>query len=313
MPYDFILCTRNKKDNKFGTKLGNVTYLKIPKDEKTPSPSHKMDNIKFWFEAIIEKATINRESDLSVVFFIHGYNTDSEEALNRQRQVEKKLGEHGFSCVVVGFDWDSAGNVVDYLYDRTNAIKTATTLVTAGIIPFALYKHESCLINVNIIAHSMGAFVVREAFRNTDKSRISKISSDWKIGQLVLVAADISSDCFANADDKDTKFLFKHCGRLTNYFSGHDEVLAVSNIKNIDIDSRVGRVGMPTNSIGNSKALDVDCSQRYNSTSSGSSHSWYFFDEMWYSDLVLTLKSNIDRNLFTTRIKNGENDFELKS
>ena len=115
--------------------------------------------------------------------------------------------------------------------------------------------------------------------------------------------------------------VFRHCGRLTNYFSGYDEALAVSNIKNIDISSRVGRVGMPSDTPAHEKALDVDCGPRYVAVADRklkiihgmASHSWYLEDPIWYDDLAYTLKGQMDRNVIPTRTRIGKNDFVLKS
>jgi esterase/lipase superfamily enzyme len=258
---DFILCARNEDAGKFGIEHGRVSYLKVPDSEQLPLPEHKESNVQAWFNAVLAKATDNRNKIADVVFFVHGYNADSVEALKRQRLIEKELNKRGYNCIVVGFDWPTAGSPVAYLYDRGQASDSAVSLVKGGIIPFAQFNRKDCPVNIHVMAHSMGGFVVREAFRNADKARMNNVPTDWRISQLVLFAADISSDCFKL--DSDMIPVFNHCGRLTNYFSGHDEALAVSNLKNIDIDSRVGRVGMSIDTPAHAKALDVDCGPRY--------------------------------------------------
>jgi hypothetical protein len=42
----------------------------------------------------------------------------------------------------------------------------------------------------------LGGFVVREAFRSIDKGRDAQLSNDWRLGQVVFFAADVSSSCF---------------------------------------------------------------------------------------------------------------------
>ena len=318
----FILCTRDK-DNRadtFGIDSGPVTYLAVPDGEILPRPSYKV-TLSQWIEGVMKQAIpadAASGGELDIVFFVHGYNTDPEEALKRQRLVERELRARGVRCLVIGFDWPTAGNVAAYLYDRAEAQQAAAYLVKGGIIPFAKYSAEKCPINVHVMAHSMGAFVVREAFRGVDKGRDADLANDWRVGQVVLYAADISSSCF-DKDSPEMLSVFNHCGRLTNYFSGYDEALAVSNVKNIDISSRVGRVGMPTDNPGNAKALDVDCGPRFmkirdrelSEVKGMVSHSWYLEDKTWNDDLAYTLAGNIDRNAIPTRRKVGENDFVL--
>jgi len=223
--------------------------------------------------------------------------------------------------MVIGFDWPTGGSAVLYEYDRFEAQNTAALLVKGGIIPFANYTLKDCPVNIHVMAHSMGGFVVREAFRATDKGRDANLANDWRIGQVVLFAADLSSSCFA-LDDAEMVPVFSHCGRLTNYFSGYDEALAVSNVKNIDISSRVGRVGMPADTPAHEKAVDVDCGPRYAAVPEDQrqpfkvidgmlSHSWYFEDAVWYDDLAYTLKGQLDRNAIPTRTRIGQNDFVL--
>ena len=323
----FILCVRDKAsgEDTFGGSFGSVSYLKVPDSENVPRPSHKVGGVKQWLDEVVTQATppgSEPGNELDIVFFVHGYNTPPEESLTRQRLVEKELNARDFKCMVIGFDWPTGGSAALYTYDRFEAQNAASLLVKGGIIPFANYTLKDCPINIHVMAHSMGGFVVREAFRAVDKGRNSDLANDWRVGQLVLFAADISSACFA-LNDSEMVPVFNHCGRLTNYFSGHDEALAVPNVKNIDISSRVGRVGMPVDTPANDKAVDVDCGARYAAIPESErkkfkvingmvSHSWYLEDSVWYDDLAYTLKGQLDRYSIPSRTRIGINDFILK-
>ena len=322
----YVLCTRDKVggEDKFGGKSGSASYLEVPEGVNEPLPSHKVGGVRQWLDNIVQQAKQSNPAgakELDIVFFVHGFNNSPGDALLRQRQIESELRNRNFPCMVIAFDWPTAGNALAYEYDRFEAQNAAGILVKGGIIPFTKYLINDCPINVHVMAHSMGGFVVREAVRAVDKGRDSDLSNDWRVGQLVLFAADLSSSSFAQ-NDTDTQHLFDHCGRLTNYFSGYDQALAVSNAKNIDISSRVGRVGMPSDNPGNDKAVDVDCGPRYSQeygsrntvgiTNGILSHSWYFDDPVWYEDLAYTLKGQLDRNSIPTRKPtNQKNDFVL--
>ena len=318
----FVLCVRDTVTDKktgqprFSTGLGEPSYLRVPwtnpgriPANDTPGPEHGMGDVRPWLEAILAEAKTGRKEgqELSVVFFIHGYNTDGQEALKRQRLAEQELKKRGFPCLVIGFDWPTGGTPAAYLYDRHEAAKAALSLVTGGIFPFALFSTTDCPVKVHIMAHSMGGYVLREAFTGADAARRATIPNDWSVGQVVLLGADVSSSSFAVGGDMEP--VFTHCGRLTNYFSGYDEALAVSNVKNLDISSRVGRVGMPADKPTDRKAVDVNCGPRYQKVKDAkftvingmASHSWYLEDSLWYDDLALTMKGDTDRNLFPTR------------
>lgn len=324
----FVLCARKSLKNEFQGELGPTKYLMIPEDVETPTPEHGISSPTQWMKEVVGKANPGGqpgEKALDIVVFVHGYNTDPKEALKRQRVLEAEMNTRGFPCLVIGFDWPTSGNAISYAYDRFLATETASELVKRAIIPFTKFTEVGCVINVHVLAHSMGAYVVRESFRTMDNWRSSEIANDWRVGQVVLFGADLSSSCFAS-DNPDMKSVFAHCGRLTNYYSGYDAALAVSNVKNIDISSRVGRVGMPVNTPCPPKAVDVDCGPAYQlateevlETSMEGvidgmvSHSWYLVHEQWLNDLAMTLKGDVDRNAFPTRkIKSTEaNDFVL--
>jgi hypothetical protein len=324
--YVLSVRSKDKKADEFGVDVGVPTYLEVPDKDDVPKPSHTVGGVETWMKSIVNRANppgAKQDDRLDIVFFVHGYNTPADEALLRQRLVEKELSKRGFACIVVGFDWPTKSGELGaalYAIDREMAQDTAACLVKGGIVPFTIFSAEVCPVNVHLMAHSMGGFVVREAFRNVDKARNSNLSNDWRIGQVVLFAADISSGCF-ELSNSDMDGVFNHCGRLTNYFSGYDKALAVSNAKNIDIDSRVGRVGMPVDTPAHEKAVDVDCGPRYainpnpkfNFIDGMPSHSWYLEDSIWYDDLAYTLQGNIDRNLIPTRTRVTENDFVLNT
>jgi|AGFS01.1.fsa_nt_gi Uncharacterized protein conserved in bacteria len=309
----YVLSVRNSvSGGTFGNAIGQASYLIIPDADNTPAPAHDTRDVTQWFEKI-------RAEALPVVFFIHGYNTTTERALNLQRVIERSLREHNFKCTVVGFDWPSNGRVTDYLSDRKDAFTAAWELVDVGLIPFIHFSRKACSLSVNILAHSMGAFIVREAFRKTDKLRLNSLVNNWRVGQVVFFAADISARCFTQ-DNIEMFSVFHHCGRLTNYYSGYDEALAVSGLKNVDFSSRVGRIGIPAGYPVPEKVVDVDCGPRYQSVpdrhlnriQGNVSHSWYLEDDLWYEDLALTLCGKSDRSCISTRRKaNGMNKFIL--
>lgn len=321
----YVLSVRNKiAGTEFGNNVGGASYLEIPDEDVIPAPRHDAGGATTWFTKILAQAmpagSLPKDKR-DVVFFVHGYNTTSVEALKRQRLVEQRLNAQGYRCMVIGFDWPSNDNPLEYLPDRTDARDTAPILVDKGIIPFSLFSKKDCPVNVHILAHSMGTYVIREAFRHMDKMRNSDLPNDWRVGQIAFFGADLSSKCFETGNS-DMIPVFNHCGRLTNYYSGYDEALAASNIKNIDFSSRVGRVGMPVDTPVPDKAVDVDCGPRFKAVPDRAlliidgniTHSWYLEDEVWYADLAQTLSGSTDRNSITTRHpKVGTNDFVLNT
>jgi esterase/lipase superfamily enzyme len=314
----FVLCARNKEGQGFGGRTSAPSYLMIADDAVEPSQADIVTSYVKWLAEIRAAAQREDGTNRALVFFVHGYNTPPREALLRQRRVERELAQRGCHCLLIGFDWPTGGSAAAYTYDRFQAQAAAGYLVSSGLIPFAKSSRIDCPLNVHVMAHSMGAFVVREAFRMLDKARDADLSNDWRVGQMVFFGADVSSSCFA-LDHPDMLPVFTHCGRLTNYFSGYDKALAVSNVKNIDIEARVGRVGMPVDTPSPEKAVDVDCGPRYDKAAITKfteidgmiSHSWYLEDAVWYDDLAHTIRGELDRNAIPTRRSVGASDFVL--
>ena len=307
----FVLCVRSTLGDRFSTGLGPPSWLVVPSSEDQPAPGHAVAEPGAWTDRLLAAGQ-------PIVFYLHGYNTDPGEALLRQRRLARELAQRAFACTVVGFDWPSGGTPAAYLHDRVQAQGAALALVAGGILPFLRARRADCPAPVHLLAHSMGAFVLREAFRAADRSHQPGLSDPWRVAQVVLVAADLSSDSF-RGDHPDMAPVFARCGRLTNHFSGHDQALAVSNLKHLDLASRVGRVGMPAGASGHARAVDVDCGPRYLAVPDRRleeldgmvSHSWYLEDPRWHDDLAHTLRGALGRAHFPTRRPAGENDFVL--
>jgi esterase/lipase superfamily enzyme len=169
----------------------------------------------------------------------------------------------------------------------------------------AAYQVQDCWINLHVMAHSMGAYVVREAFTDAD-DRWQIAAVNWMVSQMMLVAGDISSSSLAEGNPLSAS-LYRHCLRLTNYWNPYDVILKLSNAKRVNIGPRAGRVGLPANAP--LKAVDVDCGAYYHQLTAGEapearaihSHSWYFDDPVFCQDVVLTIAGDLSRDRFPTR------------
>jgi len=285
--------------------LGPTRYLDVP-DNATPSPAHVITRTE-WVRRVM--ATFRRlpNGNLSgnVTFFVHGFNNSVAEAAMRQRVLAAGLRDAGFASTVIGYDWPSGTTALGYLDDRHDAKATAMRLVNDGIRLFVAVRTPGCEVAVHVVAHSMGAYVVREAFDDADDTTAA--SANWTANQVVLAAGDVSADSFT-AGNSSTESLFRHAYRLTNYYSRFDEPLQVSNLKRVGLSPRVGRVGLPANVP--SKGVNIDCSQRSLAVKGDAAlkkdggdptHVFYFYDPHWYADLALTLDGRIDRNAMPTR------------
>lgn len=311
---DYMLVARSKSADGFSNEPGAVYFLGVPSDEDGPKFRHKMSP-RTWRDAVLEQAssgTRNTQTTGDIVFYVHGYNNSQETVLERQRKLQRGLEHNGFDGVVVSFDWPSADNVLNYLEDRHDAKKSALMLVKHGIHAFAKMQEPACKIDMHVLAHSMGAYVVREAFDDADDTA-DIAQKSWSVSQVMLVGADVSVSSLAAGNPKSSS-LYRHCARLTNYHNPFDNALSVSAVKRIGVAPRAGRRGLefPLHD----KVADVHCGDyydnRFRDESFNHGHTWYFDDTHFLQDVYLTICGEIDRASIPTRTKTRDGGLALR-
>jgi esterase/lipase superfamily enzyme len=181
------------------------------------------------FRAAVRRELASRQpKDRQVFLFIHGYNTLFAEGVYRFAQVMHDSDAPG---VPVLFTWASRGDLTDYVYDLNSAAvardeleQTLEDLANSGAR------------EVNVLAHSMGTWLMMETLRQMPPERRKKLSQ--KLKRIVLAAPDIDVDVF--------KDQMRRVGRLDPpiilLLSKDDRALNVSSIIAGGKD-RVGRYG----------------------------------------------------------------------
>lgn len=311
---DFVISARRVKAGKFQAEPGPSLFLEVP-DGSLPRPDHQAKRTDAWVKRVRRRAVWGKDARTGrergdIVVFIHGYNNDARIIMARHRQLEADLAGAGFKGVVLSFDWPSANMTLNYVEDRHDAKQTAMQLVDDGIRLLAAQQGPGCTINIHLVAHSTGAYVVREAFDDADDAILAQ--SGWLVSQIAFIGADVSASGMS-AGDSSTDALYRHCTRLTNYSNRADAVLKVSNAKRLGMAPRVGRVGLPADAP--SKAVNVDCTEYFQEieqdpalrqadqtvTLGTFSHSWHIGNKVFAQDLFETLRGDLDREAIPTR------------
>ena len=324
MSDDFVMCARAVKSGKFISEPGKSTYLLVPDKVKVPLPEHKI-SVGEWVKKLRESAiwrTSANDPDPNrgkargdILVFIHGYNNDQEIVMKRHRQLKNDLAAVGYKGVVMSFDWPSAESALNYLEDRHDAKITALQLVTDGIRILSREQGPDCMINIHLLGHSTGAYVIREAFDDADDANLTQAS--WMVSQIAFIGGDVSSGSLEQAN-AGSEALYRHCIRFTNYSNSLDSVLKLSNAKRLGMAPRAGRVGLPGNIP--EKAVNVDCSDYFQKLEADKAirksdqkaelgsfdHSWHIGNQIFSRDLFELLKGDLDRYQFPTReLKSG--------
>ncbi len=321
---DFVICARKVEKNRFVSEPGPSLFLQVPND-KLPSPAHAV-KVDVWVKRLrkqavwgVDERTGGERGD--ALIFIHGYNNSQAIVMQRHRQLQQDLRTAGFKGAIVSFDWPSADMTLNYLEDRHDAKHTAMQLVDDGIRVLAKEQTPGCTINTHLLAHSTGAYVVREAFDDADDASLAQ--SGWLVSQIAFIGADVSSGSMS-AQNSSTESLYRHCIRLTNYSNDCDSVLKISNAKRIGMAPRVGRIGLPDDAA--SKAVNVDCTDYFKVMErdpavraqdqvieiGAFSHSWHIGNRVFAADLFETLRGDRDRYAMTTREEGPSGRLRLK-
>jgi len=324
MRHNFMLCARAMRKGQFTAEPGPSRYLKVPQG-RVPEPAHAITRNQ-WVNELREAATWGtdaRRNDHArgdILVFVHGYNNDLAIIHKRHAQLQKDLHAAGFRGVLLTYCWPSDDKAIGYLEDRHDAKRGAMQLVSDGIKLLAAHQTPECTINIHVLAHSTGAYVVREAFDDADDTALP--NNAWMVSQVAFIGGDVSANSLA-AGNATTESLYRHCYRLTNYYSKHDSALKLSNAKRVGIAPRVGRVGLPAKVPA--KAVNVDCSEYFHQLNSNAAiratdqritlgsfdHSWYIGNQVFIEDLFATLKGDLDRAVIATRRAEEDGRFVL--
>lgn len=302
---DYVFSARNLLAGHFGSDAGPTRFLAVPAGAAAPLPGHAVPR-RAWFDSVMQDARHDPQATGravgDVLVYIHGFNNSPATVLERHRLIRAGLQGLGYRGAVVSFDWPSASSALNYLDDRSDAKLTALRLVTDGIAPFSRLVQQDCAISVHILAHSMGAYLVREAFDDA-ADRPAVAATGWTVSQIMFCAADVSAGSMAVLPTSAS--LYSHCVRLTNYANPYDSVLSIAGAKRVGVAPRVGRIGLPE--AAPDKAVNVNTGDYYDANRASFSavpnadHAWFFHDQTFLKDVLFTLQGDLDRHVIPTR------------
>jgi esterase/lipase superfamily enzyme len=122
--------------------------------------------------------------DVSV--FVHGFKVSFAAGLYRHAQLQADYGLHS---VPVSFSWPATTSLRGYVHDRESALFSRDALTTT-LREIAATRART----IDLMAHSMGAFLLMEALRDLDTAGDSRTLS--RINAVMLLAPDIEIDVF---------------------------------------------------------------------------------------------------------------------
>ncbi|MCM8541994.1 MAG: alpha/beta hydrolase [Lentisphaeraceae bacterium] len=304
--------------------------------------------VKDWEKAGIERVhgyasefiarsviKLARSKKKNVLFYVHGFNNDLEDILERAKKMEELYG-----VIAVIFTWPANGGgvsgVVSYKSDKRDARASAGALErtlekTSQYIhmineeyenrineesieryPENIEKRyefiarsyvENCPVRLTLILHSMGNYVYKNALRPS-----STTANPLVFDTVILAAPDVN-----NKDHKEWVDKVKFKNRLYILINEKDKALLVSRIKLGD--EQLPRLGHWT------KGLDSKNAQYINLTNApevGRSHA-YFEDvengkvRAFFKDMFNGIDcDNSENNKYDLQYVTSDNYFLLK-
>lgn len=145
------------------------------------------DNDQAFIAAVNSELAKRERGARDILFFVHGYNNTTSDALLRLGQF---VEDTEFEGVAVLFDWASAAQLTRYVYDLNSALIARSSVRDIGSI-LARTNAEG----YDIFAHSMGGFLVMEAAK--EQALAGNFNTARRLQNIILASPDIDIDLFA--------------------------------------------------------------------------------------------------------------------
>lgn len=285
----------------------------LPNDEKQGS------------QALLQQLRSKMKVDeVDSLVFIHGFNVSFEAALESAGLMQDRysaLSNGKYIPNVFVFSWPSDGCIINvsasgglsgYANDRHDA-EASGYAFARGLMKLSGFlrgtsKGEACKQKVNLIAHSMGNYVLRHALQQANKIADGK-SLSRIFDNIILTAADEDNDAFEF--DYKLATLPDLAQRITVYFNGGDLALKISDYAKGNPD-RLGHDGPNKPHQIPAKVVLVDASGVIFGLTSDDYHSYHVYNDKVATDIISILQgeSSESKNLFRSYVPHA-NKFKL--
>lgn len=157
-----------------------------PRRDFVVQDAETLDGPRGFVSAVNRAAAHVPPAQRTGMIFVHGFDTNFAEGLMKDAQLRHDLQSPG---VGVLFTWPSQAKLFAYVADRENALFSRDSLAETLRL-----MRQTQLRGYNLVAHSMGTFLVMETLRmlalSGERSTLDKIKA------VVLISADLEVDVF---------------------------------------------------------------------------------------------------------------------
>lgn len=262
------------------------------------------------FEAVRDEM-LGKRQDCMV--FIHGFNVDFAEALQRTA-VLKKLYDADRPMTWFVFTWPSDGEMLpfkSYISDRDDARASGVAL-GRGLQKLANFlrgtrPEDYCGQNVHLMAHSMGGYALRwalQAIRNSTGQNLRRLME-----HILLFAPDEDDDAFEL--DHKLMSLPEMARRVSLYHNPGDLALVTSDVTKGNPD-RLGAAGPRSARLLPDKVSVIDCEPALSPRQDPQGHSYYWKNDTVRQDVLAVLAGQAPLDIKTRRYQPETRTFRLK-
>ncbi|MDT8364545.1 MAG: alpha/beta hydrolase [Nitrosomonas sp.] len=320
----FFATNRNPNDSQaptsFGsgfsdTGLGDLRFGQVEvKKGKLDAQSIQIlpDNPKDGSEALFDQLRKTMRSDCTdALVFIHGFNVSFKaavEAAARMGDRYLKASSNLYQPNIFVFSWPSDGQISHYFNDRHDA-EASGYAFARGLMKLSHFlhgatRHEACQQKINLIAHSMGNYVLRHTLQQAKKITSGE-SLSRIFDNIVLVAADEDNDTFEF--DHKLAQLPDLAQRVTVYFNKGDMALTVSDYTKGNPD-RLGHDGPRKPHEIPAKIVLIDASDVVKGINE---HAYYVDNNKVAKDIVAVLQGQNSENIASRKYVPHANKFKI--
>lgn len=297
------------------TSLGDLRFgqAKVKKGRLDPNSIQVLpDNATQGSKALFAQLRQSMKSQsMDSLLFIHGFNVSFKAAVESAALIGEryaKLSNKTYQPNIFVFSWPSDGEVSSYVNDRHDA-EASGYAFARGLMKLAAFlkgadKEEACQQKINLMAHSMGNYVLRHALQQAKKIT-NDVSLSRIFDNIVLTAADEDSDTF-EFDHKLAK-LPELAQRITVYFNNGDLALATSELTKGNPD-RLGHDGPSKPHQIAAKVVIVDASDVVHGTSE---HSYHVEEDKVAIDIIAVLQGQSSDKIPARQYVPHANKFRL--
>jgi esterase/lipase superfamily enzyme len=247
-------------------------------------------------------AELKNSNHRDVLFYIHGFNTQPEDAFKITEKLQSLFEQKSLDyVVVVPLIWPSGeqvGIVRDY-FDDQKAADASEFAFMRLIEKFFAWREEDeqisepCPKRINILAHSMGNRVLRGAIKKVVQYYQTQ-GMPLIFRNIFMVAADVVNETLELGQEGE--FISQATRNVVVYYAADDLALRsskVANVKNAIASRRLGHTGPENMARVPKNVYAVDCDDFNNDYDSPIGHTYFMskrpdslesgllFDHLW--------------------------------